>query len=98
MTAGVDGLPDCVKAEALVQVAKFSEFSADNDPHNEHDFGSFDLVGRKFFWKIDYYDKDLVHGSEDPATPNARCVCSRSCLLRNTRSYLPWTVLVHTLA
>jgi Protein of unknown function (DUF3768) len=69
MTSGVYELPDCVKAEALVQVAKFSKFTADNDPHDEHDFGSFDLVGRKFFWKIDYYDKDLVNGSEDPGDP-----------------------------
>src|SRR5437879_496247 len=69
MTLGVYDLPACVKAEALVQVAKFSEFSADNDPHEEHDFGSFDLVGRKFFWKIDYYDKDLQCGSEDPSDP-----------------------------
>ena len=69
MTSGVYELPDCVKAEALVQVTKFSEFSADNDPHDEHDFGSFNLVGRKFFWKIDYYDKDLVNGSEDPSEP-----------------------------
>ncbi|WP_338833875.1 DUF3768 domain-containing protein [Bradyrhizobium septentrionale] len=69
MTSGVYELPDCVKAEALVQVASFSEFTADNDPHDEHDFGSFDLVGRKFFWKIDYYDKDQVNGSEDPSDP-----------------------------
>ena len=57
ITSGVDELPDCVKAEALVQVAHFSDFTADNDPHGEHDFGSFTLVGRKFFWKIEYYDK-----------------------------------------
>jgi Protein of unknown function (DUF3768) len=69
MTSGVDELPDCVKAEALVQVAKFSEFTADNDPHDEHDFRSFRLVGRKFFWKIDYYDKELQYGSEDPGDP-----------------------------
>lgn len=69
MTSGVYELPDCVKAEALLQVASFSEFTADNDPHDEHDFGSFDLVGRKLFWKIDYYDKDLVNGSEDPGDP-----------------------------
>jgi Protein of unknown function (DUF3768) len=69
MTSGVNELPSCVKAEALVQVTKFSEFTADNDPHGEHDFGSFNLVGRKFFWKIDYYDKDLVNGSEDPGDP-----------------------------
>jgi hypothetical protein len=69
MTSGVDELPDCVKAEALVQVAKFSEFTADNDPHDEHDFGSFVLVSRKFLWKIDYYDKELRYGSDDPADP-----------------------------
>jgi hypothetical protein len=69
LTAGVDELPDCVKAQALVQVAMFSEFTEDNDPHDEHDFGSFDLVGRKFFWKIDYYDKSLRCGSEDPGDP-----------------------------
>ncbi|MCP1751996.1 DUF3768 domain-containing protein [Bradyrhizobium elkanii] len=69
MTPGVDALPDCVKAEALLQVANFSDFTADNDPHDEHDFGSFNLVGRRFFWKIDYYDRDLRHGSEDPSDP-----------------------------
>ena len=67
MTSGVDELPDCVKAEALVRVSKFSEFTADNDPHGEHDFGSFTLVGRKFFWKIEYYDSELQCGSEDPS-------------------------------
>jgi hypothetical protein len=69
MTSGVDELPDCVKAEALVQVAKFSDFTGDNDPHGEHDFGSFKLVGRKFFWKIEYYDKQLQFGSDDPSDP-----------------------------
>lgn len=70
MTAGVNELPDCVKAEAIVQVATFSQFTTDNDPHDEHDFGSFTLVARKFFWKIDYYDSQCEFGSEDPADPN----------------------------
>jgi Protein of unknown function (DUF3768) len=39
--------------------------------HGEHDFGSFTLAGRKFFWKIDYYDKELRYGSENPADPAA---------------------------
>ena len=69
MTSGVNELPDCVKAEALVQVAAFSDFTPDNDPHGEHDFGSFTLVGRKFFWKIDYYDQRCEFGSEDPSDP-----------------------------
>jgi hypothetical protein len=69
MTSGVDELPDCVKAEALVQVASFSDFTTDNDPHGEHDFGSFTLVGRKFFWKIDYFDKRCEFGCDDPTDP-----------------------------
>ena len=69
VTSGVDELPDCVKAEALRQVATFSDFTTDNDPHGEHDFGSFRLVGRKFFWKIDHYDREMIDRSEDPADP-----------------------------
>ncbi|WFU32392.1 DUF3768 domain-containing protein [Bradyrhizobium brasilense] len=69
VSSGVDELPDCVKAEALLRVASFSDFTADNDPHDEHDFGSFDLVGRKFFWKIDCYDQEMQYGSEDPSDP-----------------------------
>jgi hypothetical protein len=69
MTSGVDELPDCVKAEALRQVATFSNFTPDNDPYGEHDFGSFTLVGRKFFWKIEYFGREMVHGSEDPSDP-----------------------------
>jgi Protein of unknown function (DUF3768) len=63
MTSGVDELPDCVKAEALRQVATFSSFTPDNDPNGEHDFGSFTLVGRKFFWKIDLYEEPNVKGA-----------------------------------
>lgn len=69
LSASVDALPDCVKAEALTQVATFNAFTGDNDPHGEHDFGSFVLVGRKFFWKIDYYDLQYRLGSEDLADP-----------------------------
>lgn len=70
MTAGVDALPYIIKAAALQKVAGFEEFSEDNDPHSEHDFGSFELCGRKFFWKIDYYDREVAAGSEDPADPD----------------------------
>jgi hypothetical protein len=69
LTASVDALPSDVKAMAIRKVATFADFNADNDPHGEHDFGNFELVGRKFFWKIDYYDRDLNGGSEEPADP-----------------------------
>jgi hypothetical protein len=69
LTVGVNELPDMVKAEALCLVATYDKFNSSNDPFGEHDFGSFELVGRKFFWKIDYYDKHMEHGSEDASDP-----------------------------
>jgi len=50
-------------------VIAFDDFNADNDPHREHDFGSFELEGEKLFWKIDYYDLAGEFGSEDPTDP-----------------------------
>jgi Protein of unknown function (DUF3768) len=47
LTAGVDALPSDVKATVIRRVATFSEFNAENDPHGEHDFGSFTLAGRE---------------------------------------------------
>jgi hypothetical protein len=67
LTAGVDALPSDVKAMVIRRVATFSEFTPDNDPHKEHDFGSFELADRKFFWKIDALDNSMEFGSEDPA-------------------------------
>ncbi len=32
----------------------------DNDPHGEHDFGSFDLAGVSYFFKIDLYEEPNV--------------------------------------
>jgi len=70
MTAGVNALPIDLRAMAIRETETFDAFSGDNDPEGEHNFGSFDLAGDKFFWKIDYYDPDLEHGSEDPADPS----------------------------
>ena len=70
LTAGVNALPSDVSAIAIRKVATFDVFSADNDPHGEHDFGSFELCDDKFFWKLDYYDRNLEFGSDDPADPS----------------------------
>ena len=69
MTSGVSALSSDVRAMAIRETETFDAFSADNDPHGEHDFGAFDLAGHKFFFKIDYYDSTLEFGSEDPADP-----------------------------
>jgi hypothetical protein len=72
MTAGVDALPPDVKAMVIRRVATFSDFTPDNDPHKEHDFGSFSLAGRKFFFTLDYFDANMEFGSEDPADPTKK--------------------------
>ncbi len=69
MTAGVGALPLDMKAHLILKVQSFANFNADNDPHKEHDFGSFELAGETYFFKVDYYAPDMEGGSEDPADP-----------------------------
>ena len=66
MTAGVNAE---FVSKSLAKVIAFDDFNADNDPHGEHDFGSFELEGEKLFWKIDYFDLAGEFGSEDPTDP-----------------------------
>ncbi len=54
-------------------VAAFDDFTPENDPHTEHDFGSVEIDGEKIFWKVDYYDLDLKWGSEDPSDESQTC-------------------------
>jgi len=54
-------------------VQDFDAFTPDNDPYGEHDFGNINWRNEKTYWKIDYYDKELVYG-EDPLSPLCRRV------------------------
>lgn len=69
ITSGIREMDDL--DAVLGKVRNFDAFSEDNDPHAEHDFGSFQHRGETVFWKIDYYDRTLTAGSEDPANPEA---------------------------
>lgn len=70
LTRSVAELPLDVQARLVLAVQSFSNFTKDNDPHGEHDFGSFELEGETYFFKVDYYSLDMDGGSEDPADPN----------------------------
>lgn len=70
LTQGICFKPTIEKAEILDKVRHFDNFTPDNDPYGEHDFGSFDYKGEKIFWKIDYYDKNYQFLSEDPSNPD----------------------------
>ena len=69
-TSGIAALPPETQIRVWGQVSDFDSFTDENDPHGEHDFGNFTLAGRKFFWKIDYYDAAMEFGSEDASDPS----------------------------
>jgi hypothetical protein len=70
VTAGVNSLGSLFVAQCLQAVQTFADFTLDNDPYGEHDFGSFTVNDYKLFWKIDYYDLDVEMGSPDPTDPS----------------------------
>ena len=67
ITSGVQAMNALQRTAAMVMLTGFKDFTPDNDPHSEHDFGAFTVADQKLFWKIDYYAPDMLHGSEDPA-------------------------------
>jgi len=69
ITRGVEALGPHRLLCLLNRTMRYDAFGPDNDPHGEHDFGAFDDDGDRFFWKIDYYDRSLTQGSENPADP-----------------------------
>ena len=63
----VSGFSASALAAAL---ASYDGFDPDNDPYGERDFGDLTLFGEDLLFKVDYYDKDLAFGSDDPANPD----------------------------
>jgi hypothetical protein len=69
ITRGISELePDLIN-QIMSAVQSFDQFTADNDPYEEHDFGRIIVAGLTLFWKFDYYDLDLQMHSLDAADP-----------------------------
>ncbi|MEP3422884.1 MAG: DUF3768 domain-containing protein [Erythrobacter sp.] len=78
-TTGIGGMIEltdgvaCEPPETVEAIRKavrdHCEFTKDNDPHGEHDFGAFEVDHLRLFWKIDYYNPTMDGGSEDPTDP-----------------------------
>lgn len=69
MTPGVQALPEAVLPKALEAIQQFEDFTLDNDPYGQHDFGEVVIDGTKVWFKIDAYDLNFEYGSSDPADP-----------------------------
>jgi hypothetical protein len=61
-----DGVASSVDQERiLTAVRSFGNFTSENDPHCEHDFAMFEVNGERYFFKIDYLDKNYEFFQED---------------------------------
>ena len=67
MTPGVAALGQQAVERIVKTIAVYDDFCHANDPHQEHDFGSFEAEGTTIFFKIDYFDRSLKCHSPDPA-------------------------------
>ena len=84
MPTGVAALGAEAVARIIKTIAVYDDFCHANDPHEEHDFGSFEADGHTIFFKIDYFDKALSYQSPDPSD---RTVAERVITIMLAKEY-----------
>lgn len=70
MTRGVKDNGEAFVQAAIEQMRAYDDFSSENDPYGDHDFGRIVINGEPVLWKIDYYDENMEFGSDDPSIPD----------------------------
>ena len=63
ITPGIAALGQNAVECIVKTIAVYDDFCHANDPHEEHDFGSFEAEGHTIFFKIDLYEEPDVKGS-----------------------------------
>jgi hypothetical protein len=81
MTPGVAALGIEAAERIFKTIAVFDDFCHDNDPHQEHDFGSFEAEGQSIFFKIDLYEEP------DVKNPNGEPVVTRVLTIMLAEEY-----------
>jgi len=69
-TQGIDALSEEDKVAIFKLVQEFDDFTLDNEPYGEHDFGEIEYQQQSIFWKIDYYDQSMTKHSPDKSDPD----------------------------
>jgi hypothetical protein len=69
LTAGVAMLESDTIRAITQALQTYDDFTDDNDPYGEHDFGVISVKGHEVIFKIDYFDMSLQFHSPDAADP-----------------------------
>jgi hypothetical protein len=69
LSASIAALSKTQQIVIIAAVRAFDEFTVDNDPYSEHDFGNLEVGLETIFFKIDYYDLTKAMHSPDEADP-----------------------------
>ena len=69
ITRGIEALGADGVRKVLAAVARFDDFTEDNDPWGEHDCAVLTVEERRTIFKVDYYDHDLRWHSPDASDP-----------------------------
>ena len=67
ITEGIQALGELSVIRIVLAIREYDNFNQDNDPWNEHDFGSLMIGEHNVFFKIDYYDRNIQAASSNPA-------------------------------
>ena len=70
LTPGIAGLNLKDKEKIFFSVKYYGNFTKNNNPWGEKNFGSFNFKKETFNWKIDYYDNDMKYHSPDKSDPD----------------------------
>lgn len=70
LTLGIEDLGEQVLSNVLAPVASFDAFNKENAPYGEHDCAIIEVDDLRVLFKIDYYNRTLEQGSENPADPS----------------------------
>jgi hypothetical protein len=69
LTNGIQSLEPHKRRAVIKAVSTFDAFTEANDPWHEHDCATLTVAGVRAMFKIDYYDRTMTRGSEDPGDP-----------------------------
>lgn len=84
-TRGFASLPPVAQIEICALIREQDDFTPDNDPYGERDFGCVRYAAGTIFWKIDYYANEACDFGSDAPHDLAQCYRVMTVMLAHER-------------